>query len=889
MEHIAIYIKANLDYSEMVSLFSDIAEEGGYHSFEDFLNYIHAAKRFLFFRGECIMKISFYVIDRKKRYLRNVYARRGVEIMSADNLANLLDALTNTSVYVIEEETRRLLYFNRRCQLTGRGKAVLGAKCQEIWPELCCNCPLDAMEDKSTYQIVSFSPILETTVDITANRILWEGRIRAVVLTATPHQLNFEEEQGLRKIEQIYAQSLVTVFDECVIVNLTRDYYVNCQKDAMWTDIPEQGDFSAGNRERAKKVLHPDDLQLFNENFSREAMLSLFGEGRKKISMRLRRLTNAGVYHMVEFTAARIERLGERECWCALVFRDVQDEYSLEQRRRVEISQLATAAKIAYQMLIAVNLTKNTYHMLNYARFPIAKPDNEGCFDTLIHLELATVHPDYQKEFIRKFSRDNLIGAFSRGERIVSMEIPHRGEDGVYHWNFTQVVRVESAYTDDLLEITLSRNIDEERRMQDEALEKERRSKQILEDALQKAEKASLAKSDFLSKMSHDIRTPMNAIIGMTELAQLHIGDETRLRDYLKKIASSGAHLFGLIDEILDVGKIESGAIELAEDEFDLRDLARDAVEMTRILFENKRQKISLMIADKLYPQVRGDARRLKQVLVNILENASKYTGEDGAIKFFVEDLKKEEERVGAYRFVIEDNGIGMKPDYLRHIFEPFSRADDSRTSKVAGTGLGMTIVKNLVSVMGGKIQVESEYKKGSRFLVTFCLMKVDAPLAASSEKELQTEDSFPEIRALLVEDNELNRQIAAEMLALLKARVEIAEDGRQAVETVCARPPFYYDIVFMDIQMPVLNGYDATREIRSSGMKGTNELFIVAMTADAFAEDAKQARLAGMDGHLAKPISIEQLKNVLLSCLGRKRRKRMGEIAGGKRSAEAH
>ncbi|QNM06966.1 PAS domain-containing hybrid sensor histidine kinase/response regulator [Qiania dongpingensis] len=788
--------------------------------------------------------------------------------MFADDLANLLDALTEMSIYVIEENSHRLLYFNRRCQETGRGKAVLGARCHEVWPEVCANCPLGGLGDASSCHIVCYDSMLKITVDVTASRIVWDGHIQAVVITAAPHRLNFEEEQGTKKIEQMYAKSLVTVFDECIIANLTADYYVNCQKDMMWTDIPEQGSFAAENQNYAEKAVHPEDLEIFNESFSREAMLRIFQSGKKQVSKRLRRMTNDGTYHMVEFTAARIEQAETEECWCVLVFRDIQEEYLLEQKRSLEISQLATAARRAYQMLIAVNLTQNTYRMLEYERFPVKNPGSGGSFDDLIIHEYSTVRPDHQEEFIRKFSRKSLMEAFSGGERIITMKVPHMGEDGIYHWNFTQVVRVESPYTDDLIEITLSRNIDEERRMQEEALEKERRAKQLLEDALQKAERANQAKSDFLSRMSHDIRTPMNAIIGMTELAQLYVGDETRLRDYLDKIADSGAHLLSLINEVLDVSKIESGAVELADTEFNLRDLVWDAAEMVRLSIEKKHQLFTVKLDDGLHERVSGDMRRLKQVLVNILENASKYTGEGGRIILSLEELEKREMQVGTYRLTVEDTGIGMKPEYLEHIFEPFSRADDSRISKTVGTGLGMTIVKNLVTMMGGDIQVESEYEKGSRFIVTLRLIKCDKAAVPRPAEKVDMEEDFRGIRALLVEDNELNRQIAAEMLKLMGVQTETAEDGRKAVEAVCTHPPFYYDIIFMDIQMPVLNGYEATKEIRKSGMERIEELPIIAMTADAFAEDVRLSRLSGMNGHLAKPISMEQLKNILSDCL---------------------
>lgn len=614
--------------------------------------------------------------------------------------------------------------------------------------------------------------------------------------------------------------------------------------------------------------MHPDDLQLFQESFSRDAMLKAFGEGKRQIVKRLRRLVSDGVYHMVEFAATKIQRSEEDECWCILVFRDVQDEFVAEQLRELENSQLVTAAQIAYQMLISVNLTENTYHMLEYERMPIKKPEDTGCFDDLIQVELATVHPDYKKEFIGKFSRQSLINAYARGERIVTMEVPHLGEDGEYHWNFTQVVKVECPYTEDLIEITLSRNIDEERRKQRDALEKERRAKLLLEDALAKAEKASQAKSDFLSRMSHDIRTPMNAISGMTELARLHIGDEEKMKDYLEKIDASGKHLLSLINEVLDVSKIESGTIQLDEHELNLISLMESASEMIQPSLDHKQQELEIRIDPELHPLVIGDERRIKQVLVNILENASKYTVDGKKITFSLEEMKQQDQRVGTYRFTIEDTGIGMKPEYLKHIFEPFSRGDDSRISKVPGTGLGMTIVKSLVDMMDGDIQIESEYGKGTQFVITLCLNKCDVSVPKPEKVQARTGETFAGLRVLLVEDNELNMQIAAEMLEFLGVHVDMAEDGQQAVDAVLSKPQLYYDLVFMDIQMPVMNGYEAVRRIRSSGKELIDELPIIAMTANAYAEDVRQAQLAGMSGHIAKPISIEQIKDALASCL---------------------
>lgn len=203
--------------------------------------------------------------------------------MTADNLINLLDALTETSIYVIEEDSHRLLYFNKRCQETGRLKAGLGSPCHQVWPEHCDNCPLSALGDGRSSHILSYDPLLKTTVDVTANRIIWDGHINAVVITATPHRMSLKEEQGLWRFSRIYAQSLVTVFGECIIVNLTADYYVNCQKDAMWTDIPEHGNFDSENRRYSRQVLHPDDLEQFEQYFTRASMLRIFGTGKNRL------------------------------------------------------------------------------------------------------------------------------------------------------------------------------------------------------------------------------------------------------------------------------------------------------------------------------------------------------------------------------------------------------------------------------------------------------------------------------------------------------------------------------------------------------------------------------------------------------------------------------
>lgn len=788
------------------------------------------------------------------------------------NALKIMDALSETAIYVIEQDTYKLLYFNRRVKEVSP-EVELGKKCYKIWEGSCENCPILTIGDKKSHHTIHYNDPFGEVVDITADRVLWNDEIPAYVITVVPHKLNYEEQQGLEKIEKIYRNSLVTVFDECIIANLTEDYYVNCQKDLMWEGVPERGIFGKENRRYASLVVHPDDLETFFSYFSREAMLCAFGQGQERISKRIRRRMQDGSYHMVEFTATRVNDIEARACWCVLVFRDIHEEYIQEQKRNVEIDQLATAARVAYQMLISANLTKNTYYMVEYDGFQTKKAAESGNFDELIETGMSTVDPDFRKEFKQKFGREELLAAFERGEKQISMEMRQLGDDGFYHWNSTQVVRVNNPYSDDVLEITMTKNIDNERRQQEEHLKKERKAKKLLEEALHKAEDGSRAKSDFLSKMSHDIRTPMNAILGMTALALLELENKEKLEIYLKKIQASGNHLLGLINEVLDVSRIESGTLTLEEAEFDLRELVQDIISMVQPAAEKKSQDLQIYMQPDLHSCVTADQQHLRQVLLNILENACKYTQQNGTIRFTVEETGQPKKHVGTYRITVEDNGIGMKPEYLAHIFEPFSRADDSRISKTSGTGLGMTIVKSLVKQMGGDIKVESEYGKGSRFTVVLEMVQ-ERTVESHTVQEEKTQDAgedFSYLKVLLVEDNEINQQIACEMLKFLGVNPELAENGKQAVDMVEHHPAGYYDLVFMDIQMPVMNGYEAAGQIRSLKKDDMRELPIIAMTADAFSEDVQRAKKAGMDGHLAKPISIQQLKEVLAG-IGRKK-----------------
>ncbi len=530
--------------------------------------------------------------------------------------------------------------------------------------------------------------------------------------------------------------------------------------------------------------------------------------------------------------------------------------------------------------------------------------------------------------------------------------------------------------------------------------QRELRTQTALKEAYQSAEAANHAKSEFLSRMSHDIRTPMNAIMGMTAIAAMHIEDRARVEDCLSKITVSSRHLLGLINEVLDMSKIESGKLELTDEEFDLSETVNELLGIFQPQIEAKGQILSVTLGDVTHEKVIGDSQRLAQVLVNVMGNAVKFTPECGCISLHISEVPSRTSGSGCYEFIITDTGIGMEQEFVDRMFEPFSRATDSRTSHTEGTGLGMAITKNIVGMMNGSIVVSSQKGEGTKVKIVVTLrhafdsveeldrlaghrvMVVDdeegacenacniltsinmpsdyytdgdeavAALVRANEtpqqyaavildwkmpkkdgvqitreirekvgedmpiiilsaydwsaieqearqagvnefiakplfksrltyvmkkvllgqeedkKDLKTvlqqEEEFEGKRVLLVEDNELNKEIASELLTSVGFNVDCAENGKIAVERLMKAAPGTYHVVLMDIQMPIMNGYEAARAVRNSGRRDLASLPIIAMTADAFSDDIRKAEAAGMNGHISKPIDIRKLMDSL-------------------------
>lgn len=401
----------------------------------------------------------------------------------------------------------------------------------------------------------------------------------------------------------------------------------------------------------------------------------------------------------------------------------------------------------------------------------------------------------------------------------------------------------------------------------------EMRQRQLLEDALNSAQDANMAKSNFLSRMSHDIRTPLNAIMGMTAIAATHIDDRERVADCLEKINVSSKHLLGLINEVLDMSRIENGKMSLTQDAFCISKLIDNLQAMIKPLLLEKQQNFQVNIRQLFQEEVIGDLLRLQQIFMNILSNAIKYTPECGNISLCVSEKASDIQGYGCYEFIVEDNGIGMSKEFVKHIFEPFSRESSVSTRHCEGTGLGMAISQNLVRMMQGRIDVESVKNKGSKFTVTIYLQHQTQPSGASESSSLpvSTEDdttnvipSFAGRRVLLVEDNELNMEIAENILREKGIIVEKAWNGKEAYDTFMASEVGYFDLICMDIQMPVLNGYQATNAIRHSKRPDGKTIPILAMTANVFVEDIQAVQNASMNEHIAKPLNPQALYQAL-------------------------
>ncbi len=667
----------------------------------------------------------------------------------------------------------------------------------------------------------------------------------------------------------------------------------------------------------------------------------------------------------------------------------------------VDVMLLMTAVQTAYDMIISVNLTKNSYYMIDYDRFRTHCADYDGVFDELIEQGASSIPVSHRREFKETFSRSSLLNAYHEGKKSVRLEHPQYSDDGELHWVLTKVLFMEDVRSGDILQITLSQYID------DEYAQREK-TRKILTEALNLAEQANNAKYDFLSKMSHDIRTPLNAIIGMTTIIAANLDNKEKINDCLVKIGTSSKYLLGIINDVLDYTKIENGSISLSVADFDLRDFIVEISKEADAKAQNKQQTIFVHIDDDVCNSYVGDEFRIGQILMNLLDNANRYTPVGGSYYLTV-SVSRHSGDYDIVSFVVEDKGVGIRKEFIDRVFEPF--AQDEELQHTDSIGLGLSISRNLAHLMNGDIGVTSELGKGACFTFELPLergnlseyyneldaeinvlvvddeidvceqtsillhnMGISAQIAdngfdavnmvkanlgtpeefdvaiidwkmpemdgvetvrrirklvgqnvlvvimsaydwseieedaraagvdlflakpilennlrtaiACSEKIIRdnTDIAFNGEKVLIAEDNDFNAEVAKAILEMKNLKVDVARNGKEAYDMFLASKPGEYIAVFMDVMMPVMDGHEATRAIRASGHADAADIYIYAMTANAFHNDILEAKLAGMNGHISKPVDFEEVARILQHIV-KKQQMSKNPIGGGARS----
>ena len=690
-----------------------------------------------------------------------------------------------------------------------------------------------------------------------------------------------EKEMEQKHVEELtsYADQLSS-YKHAVLADALISLEVNLSKDELYDGVWKDDD---GNEVPLKEIIgldvpcsYDEYIRLWNERFVKKNMTGDFsgktdrkhlielwesGDSEKTFDYEAKTISGRSTWLRRSISMTR-DQQGD-----LIAYTSVKDISALvEQSKREEAYIQALATEYTSIAVIRFMPDKADDKVILHSRAGETDGEvdeattQETGYSKKLGMFSRYVHPEDRDAFIANTRREKILESFAENRTHV-VDFRYLKPDGDALFYQMRFVPLRDDSDAPIGMISCLRNIDGE-------IRKEFGIRKELEEAKIAAEAANEAKSAFLFNMSHDIRTPMNAILGFTDIAEKHIDEKERVLEALGKVKMSGEHLLSLINDVLDMSRVESGAVTIEEEPICM-DMAKDNIFS---IMNGSAEAKSILFTSEIDPSVThhwfyADRLRMMRVLTNIISNSVKYTNPGGRITLLAEELPCEREGCAHYRYTVSDTGIGMSKEYLAHVFEPFTRAESATKSGVIGTGLGMAITKSLTELMGGTIAIESELGVGTTVTLNF-ESRIAEPVSEASLIPENVELNLDGKRILLVEDNELNREIATEILEEEGIVIDTAEDGDIAVEKLRGAVEGEYDLILMDIQMPRMNGYEATRAIRALPNAYAANIPIIAMTANAFDEDKKNALAAGMNGHVAKPIDVPKLLDTLSEML---------------------
>ena len=776
-------------------------------------------------------------------------------------LKQILDD-SDQMIMVCDMETCDMLYANA-CMLRASahaGKPYLGQKCHKYLMDsdvVCSYCPLRNKDGK--YEIFKNVEDFTGVYYIKTKVIDWNGRKAFVEFASDITEMHLLERRYKREVDAIISS-----------INMAQGIsHVDLHDRKLLSFSRQKGVLANIEFTTVESVLQAIEDEIptkegkeeFRRVFSYENILNTYANGNMSLSLDMEVRRPNGDIVPVRFIGRLVTNPTNNHLECIAFNYDITDEVKL--KREIEMTnKLNNALACDYFTIFSVNLQTGIMriHKMDESQnaYKLHLPDVVKFEDFFGGYITNYVEEEYREEFFKIANLDYLRNRASCGDFNISIRFKTK-PNGAGQENFEAVVMP--------VDINDHNNIVVGCKCIDKLIAHEEHDKKMLMESRKQAEAASKAKTAFLFNMSHDIRTPMNAIMGFTNLLNRCQDDPERRSDYIKKIDKASSVLLSIIDNVLEMARIEKGTVQLDECVWNAQLFNDTLFTLFEDMMAQKRIEFSHVV-EVQHCNVCCDPTKLREIFLNIVSNSYKYTPEGGKIDMLTTELPSDREGYALFRTVITDNGIGMSKEFLPHLFEEFSREHNTTQGGVEGTGLGMSIVKRLIEIMGGTIEVESELGIGTKVTITIP-HRISDGSAMVSRMGVEIDPSlFRGKRVLLVEDNELNAEIAIEILKEMEFEVEHANNGQQCLDMLDNAPSDYYDIILMDIQMPVMDGYETTRAIRALYDNKKANIPILAMTANAFAEDRIQAFRCGMNAHISKPINVVELMKALASNL---------------------